>query len=76
MNDFAKGTARLDQVVSRDEGPVSQKSRNFFSQFRVPQFPLYLREVEVLSHYPVGFSYIKNKLEYQLFETSGLQFDN
>ena len=29
--------------------PVSQKSRNFSGQYRVPQFPLYLRNAEVLS---------------------------
>ena len=31
-------------------GPVSQKSRNFSGLFRVSQFPLYLRNAEVLSH--------------------------
>ena len=30
-------------------GPVSQKSRNFSGLFRVPQFPSYLRNAEVLS---------------------------
>ena len=30
-------------------GPVSQKSRNFSGLFRVPLFPLYLRNAEVLS---------------------------
>ena len=30
--------------------PVSQKSRNFSDLFRMPQFSLYLRNAEVLSH--------------------------
>ena len=31
-------------------GPVSQKSPNFLGLFRVPQFPLYLRNAGVLSY--------------------------
>ena len=42
------------KVIRRDllrlQWPVSQKSRNFSGLFRVPQFPLYLRNAEVLSH--------------------------
>ena len=34
----------------RVQEPVSQKSRNFAALFRVPQFPLYLRNAEVLSN--------------------------
>ena len=33
-----------------DQAPVSQKTRNFSGLFRIPQFPLYLRNAEVLSH--------------------------
>ena len=33
-----------------DQCPVSQKSRKFSGLFRVPQFPLYLRNAEVPSH--------------------------
>ena len=32
------------------QGPVCRKSRNFSGLFWVPQFPLYLRNTEVLSH--------------------------
>ena len=61
-----------------------QWARACFSKsgpFRVPQFPLYLRNADVLSHqtsqpYPFGFSFIKNMLKDQLLNTSGLQFDN
>ena len=31
-------------------GPVSQKSRNCSGLFRVPKFPIYLRDAKVLSH--------------------------
>ena len=34
----------------QDLGPVSQKSRKFSGLLRVTQFPLYLRDAEVLSH--------------------------
>ena len=34
----------------QDLGPVSQKCRKFSGLLRVPQFPLYLRDAEVLSH--------------------------
>ena len=49
--------------------PVSQKFRNFSVLFWVPQFPLYLRNAEVLIH-PFGFSYIKNILNDQIFKTT------
>ena len=52
---------------------------NFSGLLRVPQFPLYLRNAEALSHQTSqssGFSYIKITLKDQLFKTSGLQFDN
>ena len=32
------------------QAPVSQKSRNVSGLFRVPQFPLYLRNAAALSH--------------------------
>ena len=38
-----------EHVILIVQGPVSQKSRNFSGQYRVPQFPLYLRNAEVLS---------------------------
>ena len=58
-------------------GPVSRKSRNFSGLLRVPQFPLYLRNAEVLKlRNPLGFSCIRNLLKDQLFKTSGLQCDN
>ena len=58
-----------------DKVPVSQKSHNFSSLFRVPQFPLYLCNAIKLCN-PLDFSYVKNRLKDQLFKTSGLQFDN
>ena len=62
----------------QDQGRVSQKSRNFSSLFRVPQFPLYLRNAAVLSHptSPLGFSYIKSMLKDKLFKTGRLKLDN
>ena len=39
-----------------DQGLVSQKSRDFWGLFLVPQFPLYLRNTGVLSH-PTSQSY-------------------
>ena len=65
--------------LNSGQSPVSQKSRNFSGLFRVPQFPLYLRNAEVVSHQTSqssSFSYIENTLKDQLFKTSGLQFDN
>ena len=65
--------------LNSGQSPVSQKSRNFSGLFRVPQFPLYLRNAEVVSHQTSqssSFSYIKNTSKDQLFKTSGLQFDN
>ena len=53
--------------------------QNFSGPFRVPQFPLYLCNAEVVSHEngnPLRFPYIKNMLKGQLFKTSGLTFDN
>ena len=41
---------QLRSRVLRALGSVSQKSRNFSGLFRVSQFSLYLRNVEVLSH--------------------------
>ena len=34
--------------IVKDQGPVSQKSRNFTGRFRVSQFPLYLKNGEDL----------------------------
>ena len=51
------------QGSSPVQGPVSQKSRTFSGFFRVPLFPSYLRNAEVLSlqtSNPRDFSYIKN----------------
>ena len=59
--------------------PVSQKSRNFSGLFRVPQFPLHLRNTEVLSHqtsHPLGFSCINTMFKDQLFKRRRLQFDD
>ena len=75
------------RVGSAELGLVSQKSRDFFRPIRVPQFPLYLCNAEVLRHQTVRFldiklhnsslfSYIKITLKDQLFKTSGLQFVN
>ena len=41
---------RKRNTVSAYLGPVCRKSRNFSGLFRMPQFPLYHRNVEVLSH--------------------------
>ena len=46
---------RFHTVISmipgvEDLGPVSQKSQNFSGLFRVPQFPLYVHNAEVLTH--------------------------
>ena len=55
---------------------MPQKSQTFLGLFRVPQFPLYLRNSKVLSHEtsqsPWFFSHVKD----HLFKESGLQFDN
>ena len=40
---------RRKRLQTNPRGPVSQKSRNFSGLFRVPQFPSYLRNAEVLS---------------------------
>ena len=37
-------------TVAAETGAYFSKSRNFSGLFRVPQFPLYLRNAEVLSH--------------------------
>ena len=36
--------------LRNNQGPVSQKSRNFLGLFRLPEFPFYLRNAEALSH--------------------------
>ena len=60
-------------------GPVSQKSRNFTGPFGVPQFPLYICNVEIkLLNFAVFlvFHTLSNLLKDQLFKTGGLHFDN
>ena len=37
-------------VFLSQQGPVSKKSRNISGLFRLPKFPLYFRNAEVLSH--------------------------
>ena len=57
--------SKLDSIRSTD-----QKLRNFSGLFKGPQSPLYLRNAEVLSQASHATS-----LGFQLFKTSGLQFD-
>ena len=58
QNHDSTSAYHLPQLAEQiDQGPVSQKSRNFSGLFRVPQFPLYLRNAEVLSHQTSKFSY-------------------
>ena len=70
-------TPRFHTLVScLHLGPVS---RHFSGLFRVPQFPLFLRNNEALSHQtlqPSCFSCITNMLRDQFLKTSGLQVDN
>ena len=43
-------------------GPVSQKYRNFLGLFRMPQFPLHLREAEaLLSNFAIRFLFLTLK---------------
>ena len=43
--------SRLEGLsFTTDQAPVSQMSRNFSGILQVPQFPLYLRNAEVVSH--------------------------
>ena len=62
-----------------DQGPVSQKSRNFSAYFgyhnslHILATPMF-EAIKLRS--PLGFSYIQNKFRDQLFKTSGLQFEN
>ena len=76
---FCRIAGRREKVkrvlsLSHYQGTVSQKSRNFSSILRVPQFPLYLRNAEVLIHHTLQSS--KNILKDPLFITSGLQVEN
>ena len=45
-----KNTTQTRRTASYKQAPVSQKSRDFSGLSRVPQFPLHLRNAEVLSH--------------------------
>ena len=45
-----KNTTQTRWTASYKQAPVSQKSRDFSGLSRVPQFPLHLRNAEVLSH--------------------------
>ena len=53
IDEFHRGVRVFPQFSKKyryqDLGPVSQKSRKFSGLLRVPQFPLYLRDAEVLS---------------------------
>ena len=57
---------------SLGQGPVSQ---NVLGLFRVPQFPLYLRNAKVLSHETSQSSWFFSHVKDHLFMESGLQFD-
>ena len=50
MEEVMRQSWQLRSRVLRALGSVSQKSRNFSGLFRVSQFSLYFRNVEVLSH--------------------------
>ena len=42
--------AHARREKNSEQEPVSQKFRNLSGLFRVPQFPLYLRNAEAISH--------------------------
>ena len=48
MEEAIRGSWQLGSRVVRELGSVSERCRNFSGQFRLSQFPLHLRHVEVL----------------------------